>query len=217
MNLMHLGGMKLYSKLVSAGCVAALVGAFFIHGIHAQNQQKTENPSMNQETQKIVLGGGCFWCVEAVYQRIPGVTGVRSGYAGGAVPNPTYEQVSSGRSGHAEVVEVEYDPAQTSLEKILDVFWDAHNPTTLNRQGADVGTQYRSTIMFADEQQRRTAEASKASAQKKFSDKIVTEIVPLQTFYVAEDYHQDYYNQNKSAGYCRVVIRPKLDKLKLKD
>ncbi len=216
MNLKQLAFMRVYSKLLSFGMVASLIAAFLVNGIQAQNQKK-ETKSMGTETQKIVLGAGCFWCVEAVYQRIPGVTGVRSGYAGGAVPNPTYEQVTTGRTGHAEVVEVEYDPAQTSLEKILNVFWDAHNPTTLNRQGADVGTQYRSSIMYSNPEQKQIAESSKAAAQKSYSDKIVTEIVPLQTFYVAEDYHQNYYNQNKSAGYCRMVIKPKIDKLKLKD
>lgn len=217
MNMLSVKLMKLYSGCVCTGILAALLGVFFIHGMQAQNQRKMNDMPMKTTSQKIVLGAGCFWCVEAVFQRIPGVVGVRSGYANGTIPNPTYEQVSSGRSGHAEVVEVEYDPSKTSLEKILDVFWDAHNPTTLNRQGADVGTQYRSSIMFSSEEQKQIAENSKSAAQKKFSDKIVTEIVPLQTFFVAEDYHQNYYNQNKSAGYCRAVIRPKLDKLKLKD
>lgn len=213
---MHIGSMRMQNKVLWAVILSALMGAFFTNPAQAQNLKK-EAKNMSTENQKIVLGAGCFWCVEAVYQRIPGVVKVRSGYAGGAVPNPTYEQVSGGKTGHAEVVEVEYDPTKTSLESILNVFWDAHNPTTLNRQGADIGTQYRSSIMYVSEEQKQIAQSSKAGAQKSYSDKVVTEIVPLETFYVAEDYHQNYYNQNKSAGYCRMVIKPKIDKLKLKD
>ncbi len=193
-----------------------MVGFLMNQSLLAQDK-KENTKTMDKQNQKIILGGGCFWCVEAVYQRIPGVVKVRSGYAGGTVPNPSYEQICTGKTGHAEVIEIEYDPAKVTLDSILDIFWEAHNPTTLNRQGADTGTQYRSTIMYTVDEQKQIAEKSKAVAQKGLSDNIVTEIVPLQTFYVAEDYHQDYYNQNKSAGYCRMVIKPKLDKLKLKD
>jgi len=161
------------------------------------------------------LGGGCFWCLEAVFERIPGVTAVTSGYAGGKVSNPTYEQVCTGTTGHAEVVQIAYDPKRISYEGLLDVFWKAHDPTTMNRQGADVGTQYRSVILYHDEAQKAAALASVKNAQAALKDRIVTEVVPLTAFWKAEDYHQDYYNANKAAGYCRVVISPKLKKLNL--
>jgi peptide-methionine (S)-S-oxide reductase len=161
------------------------------------------------------FGGGCFWCLEAVLQRIEGVLSVTSGYAGGSTPNPSYEQVCTGETGHAEVVQVAFDPDMISYEELLDVFWQAHDPTTPNRQGGDVGTQYRSIIMTADEKQKSIAEASRKKAQKKWHDPIVTDIRPLDTFWKAEDYHQNYYNTHTSAGYCRVVISPKLRKMKL--
>ncbi|MFW5695974.1 MAG: peptide-methionine (S)-S-oxide reductase MsrA [Alkalispirochaeta sp.] len=163
--------------------------------------------------QSIILGGGCFWCVEAVYRRLPGVLSAESGYAGGHVEHPTYKQVCTGDTGHAEVVRVTYDADRISLEEILDWFWKAHDPTTLNRQGADVGPQYRSSIMVSDEAQRATAEQSKAAAQEHFSQPIVTEIVAADTFYPAEDYHHDFYESNPRQGYCRMVIEPKLKKL----
>jgi peptide-methionine (S)-S-oxide reductase len=167
-------------------------------------------------TEFATLGGGCFWCVEAVYQRIPGVKSVTSGYAGGRIENPTYRQVCSGATGHAEVTRIEFDPKIISYEKLLDYFWDAHDPTTLNRQGADEGTQYRSIILYRDAAQKAAAEKSKAEAQKRFKSPIVTEIVPLKTFYPAEDYHQDYYDQNSNQPYCRAVIRPKVEKIEKK-
>jgi peptide-methionine (S)-S-oxide reductase len=159
------------------------------------------------------LGGGCFWCVEAVYLRVAGVSSVVSGYAGGSDPNPTYETVCSGRSGHAEVVQVAFDADVVSYERILELFWHSHDPTTLNRQGHDVGTQYRSIILTHDDYQQRCAEASREEAGKLFRRPIVTEIVPLQRFHAAESYHQDYYARNSRAPYCRVVIEPKLRKL----
>ncbi|NBC30407.1 MAG: peptide-methionine (S)-S-oxide reductase MsrA [Spirochaetes bacterium] len=159
------------------------------------------------------IGGGCFWCVEAVYKRIEGVQSVTSGYTGGSTPNPTYQDICTGRTGHAEVIQVVFDPNVITYKELLDVFWKAHDPTTLNRQGADVGTQYRSIILYHDEKQREIAEASKAEAQQHFSAPIVTEIVPLETFYPAEEYHQDYFEANPRAGYCRLVIHPKLKKL----
>ena len=159
------------------------------------------------------LGGGCFWCVEAVYQRISGVRRVMSGYAGGKQRDPTYESVCSGRSGHAEVVQIEFDENTLSYADVLAVFWKAHDPTTLNRQGADVGTQYRSIICYHDDRQRAVAVRSMEQAGERFRKPIVTEIVPLEEFYPAERYHQNYYNQNRRAGYCRVVIAPKLSKL----
>jgi peptide-methionine (S)-S-oxide reductase len=172
---------------------------------------QAEAPIM--KTEKATLGGGCFWCVEAVYERLPGVLSVTSGYAGGQTPDPTYEQIGTGRTGHAEVVQIEYDPEKISYEKIIDLFWQAHDPTTLNRQGADVGTQYRSIILTADHAQKKIAEESKSRAQGEFRSPIVTEIVPLETFYPAEDYHQDFYRQNPLHPYNLAVIRPKLKKL----
>ena len=162
-----------------------------------------------------IFGGGCFWCIEAVFERLDGVVSVEAGYAGGTVENPGYEAVCSGTTGHAEVARIVYDPAVISFEELLEVFWQAHDPTTLNRQGADVGTQYRSAIFYVSEEQHRIALASRDAAQMQIGERIVTEISPLKTFYPAEQYHQDYYNRNRNAPYCQVVIRPKLKKLKL--
>ena len=171
--------------------------------------------SMNQEPkeEKAVFGAGCFWCVEAVFQRIDGVTSVTAGYAGGTVPNPTYEAVCTGETGHAEVIQITYNPAIVGYERLLRIFWECHDPTTLNRQGADVGTQYRSAVFTSTEQQRQLAEISKREAQKNFQDPIVTEILPLDRFYPAEEYHQDYFTNNPGAPYCRFIITPKLKKL----
>jgi peptide-methionine (S)-S-oxide reductase len=165
------------------------------------------------KTERATLGGGCFWCVEAVYQTVPGIVRVISGYAGGNVANPSYEEVCTGRTGHAEVVQIEYDPRQLSYEKVIDLFWKAHDPTTLNRQGPDEGTQYRSIILYEDESQKEIAEKSKKAAQANFKDPIVTEIVPLEAFYPAEKYHQDFYQKNPDYPYSRAIIRPKLEKL----
>ncbi len=167
-------------------------------------------------TEKAILGAGCFWCTEAIYERQDGVISVKPGYAGGTTPNPTYEEVCTGKTGYAEVAEIVFDPSRISYNKILDVFWQCHDPTSLNRQGADVGTQYRSVIFYTSEEQEKTAEESKSKAQKMFSAPIVTQIVPLTTFYGAEDYHQKYYDHNPNAPYCRFVIKPKLEKLHLK-
>ncbi len=155
--------------------------------------------------------------MEAVYERLPGVVSVTSGYAGGHVDNPTYHQVCNGDTGHAEVTQIQFDPAKTSYAKILEVFWQAHDPTTLNRQGADEGTQYRSVILYNDEKQKLVAEKSKLAAQENYLKPIVTEIVPLKKFYPAEDYHQGYYDANSNAPYCQVVITPKLEKLEHKE
>jgi peptide-methionine (S)-S-oxide reductase len=162
------------------------------------------------------LGAGCFWCVEAVYQDIRGVISVVSGYSGGHVENPTYEQVSSGRTGHAEVCQIEFDPEQIRYDEILEVFFETHDPTSLNRQGNDVGSQYRSVIFYHNDKQRETAEAVKAKYEQsgQWKRPIVTEIVPFEKFYKAEEYHQNYYKNNPHAGYCQVVIRPKLDKFR---
>jgi peptide-methionine (S)-S-oxide reductase len=163
----------------------------------------------------ITLGGGCFWCTEAVFQRVEGVSSVVSGYMGGHVPNPSYQQVTTGETGHAEVIQITFNPEIVTLERLLEWFWVAHDPTTLNRQGADVGTQYRSVIFFRDDQQRAVAEASKQAAQQDSRRPIVTEITAAGAFYPADDYHQDYFNRNQMAPYCQVVIQPKLDKLGL--
>ena len=163
------------------------------------------------------LGGGCFWCVEAVLEQLDGVIDVKSGYMGGDMPNPTYEQVCSGRTGHAEVVQVTFEPSKVAYGDILDLFWRAHDPTTLNRQGGDVGTQYRSVIFCHSPEQKRAAEASRDALAESglYRGPIVTEITEAGTFYEAERYHQDYYRLNKRAPYCRVVIAPKLEKLGL--
>jgi peptide-methionine (S)-S-oxide reductase len=172
--------------------------------------------SPTARTETATLGGGCFWCTEAIFQMLPGVKSVTSGYAGGTNENPTYKEVCSGTTGHAEVIQVVYDPATVSYEKILDTFWEAHDPTTLNRQGADTGTQYRSIILYHNEAQRLAAEKSKSEAQKHFKQPIVTEIVPLKKFYKAELYHQDYYRANPAQPYCRAVIAPKVEKFEKK-
>jgi peptide-methionine (S)-S-oxide reductase len=176
--------------------------------------KKMNEKTSSTELQRVTFGGGCFWCLEAVFQRLIGVKSVASGYAGGTVANPSYEAVCTGETGHAEVVQLEFDPKQISFEKLLEVFWAAHDPTTLNRQGADVGTQYRSAIYYENEAQKIAAERSKEKAQAEFKDPIVTEIAPLKAFYKAEGYHQNFYNQNANKNsYCAVVIRPKLQKL----
>jgi peptide-methionine (S)-S-oxide reductase len=175
------------------------------------------NHSMNTNKTEIAdFGGGCFWCMEAVFERLPGVISVTSGFAGGTTENPTYQQVCTETTGHAEVTEIEFDPAKISYDKLLEVFWQAHDPTTLNRQGADEGTSYRSIILYRDQKQQLLAEKSKLAAQENFKHPIVTEIVPLKKFYKAEDYHQQYYDNNSNAGYCQVVIAPKLEKLEKK-
>jgi peptide-methionine (S)-S-oxide reductase len=163
------------------------------------------------------LGGGCFWCIEAVFERLEGVISVVSGYAGGTHPAPGYREVSGGRTGHAEVVQITYDPALISYEDLLRLFFKAHDPTTPDRQGADVGTQYRSIILTHGPEQQAAAERVKASLMDSYDGKIVTEIKPLDEFYVAEEPHQGYYEKNRYAGYCQVVIRPKLEKLGLRD
>jgi peptide-methionine (S)-S-oxide reductase len=173
-----------------------------------------ENSTNRLET--VTLGGGCFWCTEALYQMLPGVKSVTSGYAGGTTVNPSYQDVCTGKTGHAEVIQVEFDPAVVSLDKILSTFWEAHDPTTLNQQGADHGTQYRSIILYSSEGQKIAAEKSKAEAQKHFSKPIVTQIVPLKAFYKAEGYHQDYYRSNPNQPYCRLVIQPKVEKFEKK-
>ena len=173
---------------------------------------------MNTNSQITVLGGGCFWCLEAVYDQLGGVLDVVSGYAGGHVPNPDYKSVCNGTTGHAEVVQVTFDPAVITFEEILEVFFTIHDPTTLNRQGADVGTQYRSAIFYLDEAQKNAAEAviAKIEAAKIWPNPIVTEVTPLDIFYPAEDYHQEYFQRNPYQGYCQVVVAPKVAKFRQK-
>lgn len=170
----------------------------------------------DQKIETIILGGGCFWCVEAALHQVRGVVSVTSGYAGGSVPDPTYEQVCSGRTGHAEVVKVVFDATQIQLETILFIFFTVHDPTTKNRQGADIGTQYRSVIFYTEAKQTSSIDAviSKLNDGKIYDSPIVTEIQALDSFYPAEDYHQNYYTKNPEAGYCRAVINPKLQKMR---
>lgn len=168
----------------------------------------------NEKLDSAILGAGCFWCVEAVFQRVPGVKQILSGYSGGQVENPSYEAVCDGSTGHAEVIKLVYNPEEVSFATLLSVFWQTHDPTTLNRQGNDIGTQYRSAIFYLNEEQKTTAEKLKKNldASGAFGAPIVTEISAFTNFYPAEEYHQNYYNQNSSQGYCRYVIAPKLEK-----
>jgi peptide-methionine (S)-S-oxide reductase len=170
----------------------------------------------SSRTEVATLGGGCFWCLEAVYQELRGVEKVESGYSGGDVPNPTYRQVCSETTGHAEVVQVTFDPDEVSYKDILEVYFTIHDPTTLNRQGADVGTQYRSVIFYHTEEQKRTAEEviSEIEEEGIWNSPIVTEVVPLDEFYVAEDYHQNYFRNNGFQPYCQVIIAPKVAKFR---
>jgi peptide-methionine (S)-S-oxide reductase len=165
---------------------------------------------MKEET--IILGGGCFWCIEALYKKVAGVTGIVSGYAGGTMPNPTYTQVCGGTTGHAEVTKLTFDPKIIDLENILRIFFEIHDPTTMNAQGGDIGTQYRSVIFYTNDDQKIIAEKVRDEAQVSWKNKIVTEIKPAENFYPAEDYHQDYYAKNPNQLYCVAVISPKLEK-----
>lgn len=173
---------------------------------------QTNQLIMKSKTELATLGGGCFWCMEALLQTMDGVVGITSGFAGGHVADPTYQQVCAGDTGHAEVVQIEFDPARLSYVKLLELFWKAHDPTTLNRQGPDSGTQYRSIILYHNQEQKKCAEQSKAEAARFFVNPIVTQIVALEKFYPAEAYHQNYYRNNPKADYCRIVISPKLSK-----
>lgn len=170
---------------------------------------------ISDKLEKATFGSGCFWCTEAIFQRLKGVEKVTSGYSGGKFENPTYREICTGTTGHAEVVQVEYNPAEVSFEDLLHVFWKTHDPTTLNQQGADRGTQYRSVIFYHNEEQHRLAEEykKKLDASGAYNKPIVTEIAPIKKFFAAENYHQDYYNANGDAPYCQFVIAPKVDKL----
>lgn len=200
--------------------IAALTVAILSLTMVQADPAKTNSPSNSatNKTEIITLGAGCFWCTEAVFQQIPGVITVKPGYMGGKTKNPTYDDICTGTTGHAEVAQLTFDPQKVTLERVLEIFWHAHDPTQLNRQGADVGTQYRSAIFYENDTQKQIAEKSKAAAQKEFSKPIVTEITKAATFYVAENYHHDYYRRNKDKNpYCQVVIAPKLKKLGLQE
>jgi peptide-methionine (S)-S-oxide reductase len=183
---------------------------------NAYSEKKTETgDTINMDSLQIAtFGSGCFWCTEAIFERLNGVVKVESGYSGGKVENPTYEEVCTGTTGHAEVTQITYDPAIISFDELLEVFWKTHDPTTLNRQGNDVGTQYRSVIFYHNEEQKELAEKYKAELDKSgvWDNPIVTEISPFTNFYSAEKYHQDYYNNNPNQGYCTFVITPKVEK-----
>jgi peptide-methionine (S)-S-oxide reductase len=181
----------------------------------AVEESRSNNPS---RTEVATLGGGCFWCLEAIYEELRGVEKVESGYSGGAVPKPTYRQVCTGITGHAEVIQVTFDPEVVSFKDILEIFFTIHDPTTLNRQGADIGTQYRSAIFYHDEEQKRVAEEviSELEARHLWDDSIVTEVAPFDAFYRAEDHHQGYYRNNGYQPYCQVVIAPKVAKFRSK-
>ena len=189
------------------------MGSFYTQKSTSQNFQKKMDES---KYKKAVFGEGCFWCTEALFTQLKGVKKAVSGYAGGKIANPTYREVCSGLTGHAECTEITYDPQEISFPELLKVFWSTHDPTTLNRQGADVGTQYRSVIFYTDEEQKNEAEDYKIRLEKeKIWDKpIVTEIVKFDKFYPAEDYHQEYYEHNPEQSYCRLVITPKIEKFK---
>lgn len=180
------------------------------------NQPETVQTPIPPNMKIATFGNGCFWCTEAIFQELKGVSKVESGYSGGKIKNPSYREVSAGTTGHAEVIQITYDPAVITFEELLEVFWKTHDPTTLNRQGADVGTQYRSAVFFHDEEQQKLAEEYKAKLDKAgiWPNPIVTEITSFSNFYVAEDYHQNYYNLNGNQPYCRAVIVPKLEKFR---
>jgi peptide-methionine (S)-S-oxide reductase len=183
------------------------------------NPKKIDLPAMNPTSDSVEIatfGAGCFWCVEAVYQNVNGVLKVESGYAGGQIKNPSYKEVCTGRTGHAEVCQITFDPRVVSYNQLLEVFFGTHDPTTLNRQGGDVGTQYRSSIMYHSDAQKASAELAiqAANASGNWSDPVVTEVVPVDTFYRAEDYHMDYFNLHGEQPYCQMVVRPKVEKFK---
>jgi peptide-methionine (S)-S-oxide reductase len=204
--------MKRLWQTMAVGVLAGLL-LTALAGSENKTMNTNEPADQTRNTDFAVFGGGCFWCVEAVFERVKGVKAVVSGYAGGQTKNPTYQQVCSGETGHAEVVRIEFDPKQITLDQLLELFWHAHDPTTLNRQGPDAGTQYRSIVLYRDLAQKLAAENSKKLAAAEFTQPIVTEIVPLKEFYPAEAYHQDYFRLHPNQPYCAAIIRPKVDKL----
>jgi peptide-methionine (S)-S-oxide reductase len=205
-------------KIQTALMLFCLLGLTFASCAQDKNSNKnnTKNTMSDQQgsLETATFGAGCFWCVEAIFQNLEGVKTVASGYSGGSIKNPSYKEVCTGRTGHAEVIQITYDPAKISYDELLEVFWKTHDPTTLNKQGADEGTQYRSAVFYHNEKQKELAESYKKKLDEAgaFDKPIVTEISPFTVFYKAEDYHQNYYNQNSDQPYCTFVIRPKLDK-----
>jgi peptide-methionine (S)-S-oxide reductase len=193
--------------------IMMLLGSF---QAHCENNSNREKAMSYNPLELATFGAGCFWCVEAIFQRVEGVEKVVSGYAGGHVKNPSYKEVCQGTTGHAEVCQLSYDPKVVSFDELLEVFWGTHDPTTLNRQGNDVGTQYRSAVFYHTPEQKKLAEAykKKLNDAKIYDDPIVTEIVPYSKMYIAEDYHQNYFNQNGNQPYCSFVIQPKIEKFR---
>ncbi len=205
--------MSLNLCLLAAGVSALMLGSTAaLAGDPKPAPDPFAPPAATDHTEVATFGGGCFWCLEAIFQQLEGVVKVTSGFAGGLTPHPTYHEVCTGRTGHAEVIQIVYDPNRITYEQLLQAFWDAHDPTTLNRQGPDVGTNYRSIILYHNEAQRVAALKSKEQAGLEFSAPIVTQIVPLTHFWPAEQYHQDYYRNHANAPYCTYIIRPKLEK-----
>ena len=196
--------------------VAVWMGLTACSQVDSKNLHTDEKIESMENLEQTTLGAGCFWCIEAVFQELKGVKKVESGYTGGSIKNPSYKEICTGRTGHAEVAQITYDPEVISFKELLEVFWQTHDPTTLNRQGNDVGTQYRSAIFYHNDEQKRTAEHYKQELDESgaFSNPIVTEITPLGDYYVAEDYHQNYYKYNSDQPYCAFVISPKMEKFR---
>ena len=212
-------------KLKSVSTMTYLISLIFLFSncsFTSKTEQKIPikqitNTQMSEKTDTAILGAGCFWCVEAIFQRLKGVESIESGYTGGTVENPSYKQVCTGETGHAEVAKIIFNPDVISYNDLLEVFWTTHDPTTLNQQGADIGTQYRSAVFYLNDEQKMQAEKSKSEIATQIWDgTIVTEITPLKKYYKAEDYHQNYFNQNSEQSYCRFVINPKLEKFRKK-
>ena len=204
--------MKKLISLITAFAITLFSGSL----LYAQQSNNTNTTMSSQDLEQATFGAGCFWCVEAVFEEVKGVKSAVAGYAGGEIKDPSYRQVASGSTGHAEVARITYDPSVVSYEQLLEVFWHTHNPTTKNRQGPDVGPQYRSAIFYHTDEQKKTAEKSLKKTDKSglWDDPIVTEVVPLKNYSEAENYHQNYYENNPNAGYCTVVIAPKLKKFR---
>lgn len=194
----------------ATGSCAGAKAEEYVSNIQAPIVRVREEAPMGHEY--ALLGGGCFWCLEAVFEKLPGVIDVVNGYAGGTRDNPTYEEVCGGETGHAEIVRIEYDPSIVTFDRLLELFWKIHDPTTLNRQGADVGTQYRSVIFYYSDEQKEVAKSSIALAQQQYEKPIVTELLPAPIFWRAEDYHQDYFRKHPENAYCQIVIAPKIRK-----
>lgn len=210
-----------FGRLAVLALISGVVGSISCNDTrgaapNADKERGRENMSETENTKLATFGGGCFWCVEAVFQRLDGVVSVKSGYSGGMVKDPTYEQICTGKTGHAEVCQVRFDPEKIGFDELLEVFFNTHDPTTKDRQGNDVGTQYRSVVFYHDDKQKQQTEQfiKKLNASDAFKDPIVTEVSPLGEFYAAEKYHQNYFNLNPKQGYCRFVIQPKVEKLK---